>query len=279
MPKCSSFTSRCHLAQSLYASLAVLACFLTRNHGSTSRSLRRSITHQIGRNTSVWISDALQASELLDTCAAILHLECIWLYSAAKLRDYRTFQNDKCQVSHMTCCTMLRTMCFTSSATLQALYPLSTFKDPVIPEVIAVIHRAADLNVPGKKFQMLMETFPILAKFPTKIAPCKHGLGGGRQRGHNFSTQSPTKHRKRASNLAYSKFCLSTGARTSCQTRKSRRLREPLWCGERHIRSNPYHLPFCVLCIPRDFIEALGRVGPRRGANSQSAPVRTITTK
>jgi hypothetical protein len=33
-------------------------------------------------------------------------------------------------------------------------------KDPIITEVIAVMHRAADLNVPGKTFPMLLETFP-----------------------------------------------------------------------------------------------------------------------
>lgn len=33
-------------------------------------------------------------------------------------------------------------------------------RDPIITEVIAVMHRAADLNVPGKKFPMLLETFP-----------------------------------------------------------------------------------------------------------------------
>jgi hypothetical protein len=33
-------------------------------------------------------------------------------------------------------------------------------KDPIITEVIAVMHLAAALNVPGKTFPMLMETFP-----------------------------------------------------------------------------------------------------------------------
>ncbi|KAF2787546.1 cytochrome P450 [Melanomma pulvis-pyrius CBS 109.77] len=61
-------------------------------------------------------------------------------------------------------------------------------KDPIITEVIAVMHRAADLNVPGKTFPMLLETFPILAKVPTEYAPWKHGLGGkGKShRGHDF---------------------------------------------------------------------------------------------
>lgn len=43
---------------------------------------------------------------------------------------------------------------------------------------------AAELNVPGKTFPMLMETFPLLAKVPTAIAPWKHGLG--RKRGIGF---------------------------------------------------------------------------------------------
>lgn len=57
-------------------------------------------------------------------------------------------------------------------------------KDPIITEVIAVMHLAADLNVPGKSFPMLMETFPWLSKFPNAIAPWKHGLG--KKRGASF---------------------------------------------------------------------------------------------
>jgi cytochrome P450 len=61
-------------------------------------------------------------------------------------------------------------------------------KDPIITEVIAVMHRAADLNVPGKTFPMLMETFPALARVPTEYAPWKHGLGSKKRshRGHDF---------------------------------------------------------------------------------------------
>ena len=39
------------------------------------------------------------------------------------------------------------------------------------------MQRAAEHNVPGKTFPMLMETFPWLAKFPNRIAPWKKGLG------------------------------------------------------------------------------------------------------
>lgn len=56
--------------------------------------------------------------------------------------------------------------------------------DPIITEVIATMQLAADLNVPGKTFPMLMETFPWLARFPSAIAPWKRGLG--RKRGFHF---------------------------------------------------------------------------------------------
>ena len=59
-------------------------------------------------------------------------------------------------------------------------------EDPIITEVIAVMQRAAELNVPGTSFPMLLETFPLLAKFPTWMAPWKHGLGGGKGRGRSF---------------------------------------------------------------------------------------------
>lgn len=60
--------------------------------------------------------------------------------------------------------------------------------DPIITEVIAVMHRAAELNVPGKTFPMLMETFPALARVPTEYAPWKQGLGSKKRshRGHDF---------------------------------------------------------------------------------------------
>ncbi|KAK8050101.1 hypothetical protein PG994_011831 [Apiospora phragmitis] len=61
---------------------------------------------------------------------------------------------------------------------------VETSADPIITEVIAAMHVAADLNVPGKSFPMLMETFPVLARFPNPVAPWKHGLG--RKRGRHF---------------------------------------------------------------------------------------------
>jgi hypothetical protein len=37
---------------------------------------------------------------------------------------------------------------------------VASYDDPIITEVIALMQLAADLNVPGKTFPMLLETFP-----------------------------------------------------------------------------------------------------------------------
>lgn len=62
---------------------------------------------------------------------------------------------------------------------------ISSTQDPIIQEVIKVMHKAAELNVPGKTFPMLMETFPFLARVPKPIAPWKNGIGDY-GRGRNF---------------------------------------------------------------------------------------------
>ncbi|KAK0640556.1 cytochrome P450 [Cercophora newfieldiana] len=64
---------------------------------------------------------------------------------------------------------------------------VASYNDPIITEVIALMQLAADLNVPGKSFPMLLETFPILAKFPW-FMPWFKGLGARRKQkgGHYF---------------------------------------------------------------------------------------------
>ena len=88
---------------------------------------------------------------------------------------------------------------------------VKSYLDPIVTEVIAVMHLAADLNVPGKTFPMLMETFPsespplyiqpekpsnqqtqttVLAKVPRslrKYAPWMKRAGSrGQKGGHYF---------------------------------------------------------------------------------------------
>ena len=74
---------------------------------------------------------------------------------------------------------------------------VASYNDPIITEVIAHMHLAADLNVPGKSFPMLMETFPFLSKVPNAIAPYKRGLG--RARGFNFFYALAEEARQKAS--------------------------------------------------------------------------------
>ncbi|KAH8722584.1 cytochrome P450 [Phaeosphaeriaceae sp. PMI808] len=112
-----------------------------------------------------------------------------------QVKRYRDFQNDE---SKVVACDLLTTperyvAHFERYATSVVSIigfgrRVASSSDPIITEVIAVMHRAADLNVPGKSFPMLMETFPALALVPTQYAPWKHGLGSKRKshRGHDF---------------------------------------------------------------------------------------------
>ena len=84
-----------------------------------------------------------------------------------QVRKYRKFQNDE---SKAVAYGLLSTpedyvMHFERYATsvvsiIDFGRRVSTWRDPIITEVIALMHLAADLNVPGKRFPMLMETFP-----------------------------------------------------------------------------------------------------------------------
>lgn len=83
------------------------------------------------------------------------------------VRSYRSFQNDESKVAayHLLSSPKKYVSHFERyAASVVSIVGfgrrIATFTDPIITEVIAVMQRAADLNVPGKKFPMLMETFP-----------------------------------------------------------------------------------------------------------------------
>ncbi|KAI9694767.1 MAG: hypothetical protein M1822_000383 [Bathelium mastoideum] len=108
-----------------------------------------------------------------------------------QIRKYRGFQNDESKVIAYKL--LLRPEKYAEHFERYATSVVSIIgfgrrvaseDDPIVTEVIKVMQRAAELNVPGKSFPMLMETLPFLARFPTSIAPWKHGLG--RKRGINF---------------------------------------------------------------------------------------------
>ncbi|KAJ6028643.1 cytochrome P450 [Penicillium herquei] len=173
------------------------------------------ITFWTGRRPTIWICDSWAAHELLDKRAAIyasrprmvvfselgagqsnlvnmyygdrwrLHRKMTHMgVGLQQVRNYRDFQSDESKVVALD---LLKNpeeyvKHFERYATSVVSIigfgrRVSSFMDPIITEVIAVMQRAAELNVPGKTFPMLMESFPILAKFPNWMAPWKHGLG------------------------------------------------------------------------------------------------------
>ncbi|GAB7354615.1 hypothetical protein MBLNU459_g5053t1 [Dothideomycetes sp. NU459] len=182
------------------------------------------LTFWIGRNPTVWINDAWSASALLDKKAALyasrprmlvfaeltgmgqsnmvnMHYGARWRVhrklthqgvGLQQVRAYRGFQNDEARVLALD---MLRRPAryvahmeryATSVVSIIGFgRRVASIEDPLITEVIAIMHRAADLNVPGKSFPMIMETFPWLARFPRRIAPWLKPFGKG-ARGNDF---------------------------------------------------------------------------------------------
>ena len=84
-----------------------------------------------------------------------------------QVRSYRGFQNDESRVVAYDILSTPENYVahferYTSSVVSIIGFGrrISTVTDPIITEVIAVMQRAGDLNVPGKSFPMLLETFP-----------------------------------------------------------------------------------------------------------------------
>ncbi|KAJ5937278.1 hypothetical protein N7454_004933 [Penicillium verhagenii] len=182
------------------------------------------ITFWTGRRPTIWICDAWAASEILDKRAAIyasrprmvvfselgagqsnmvnmyygdrwrLHRKLTHMgVGLQQVRNYRGFQNDESKVVALDLVREPKEYVkhFERYATSVVSIigfgrRVATFTDPIITEVIALMQHAAELNVPGKTFPMLMESFPFLARFPNWMAPWKHGLGQGQGRGRPF---------------------------------------------------------------------------------------------
>ncbi|KAL4805906.1 cytochrome P450 [Aspergillus unguis] len=214
------------------------------------------ITFWTGRRPTIWLNTASAASSLLDKRAAIyssrprmvvfaelgagqsnlvnmyygprwrLHRKLTHMGVGLQMvRKYRGFQNDESRVVALN---LLQepdeyVAHFERYATSVVSIigfgrRVASYSDSIVQEVISVMHKAAELNVPGKRFPMLMESFPFLAKFPNCIAPWKHGLGGssgGKGRGRPFfyalaeeaaQTNSPAKQRAEAENYSQKLF-------------------------------------------------------------------------
>ncbi|EMC96385.1 hypothetical protein BAUCODRAFT_473264 [Baudoinia panamericana UAMH 10762] len=110
-----------------------------------------------------------------------------------QVRKYRPFQNDE---SKVVAYELLRTpdkyvahferYAASVVSIIGFNRRVSGITDPIITEVIAVMQKAAELNVPGKSFPMLFETFPYLSHLPPKWFPSLFGGLGRRRRGQDF---------------------------------------------------------------------------------------------
>ena len=156
------------------------------------------ITFWIGRNPTVWLNDAWSASELLDRRAGVfssrpdmvvfgklgfdqetlvtmrygerfrVHRKLMHMgIGVQQVRSYAGLQSDENRVvmSDLLSDTehwMLHLERYAASVVSIIGFGrrIQSFDDPIITEVIALMQRAAALNVPGKSFPMLMETFP-----------------------------------------------------------------------------------------------------------------------
>lgn len=175
------------------------------------------LTFWIGRNPTIWLNDAWAASALLDKKAALYGSRPRMLVFAEltgfgqsnmvnmyygerwrvhrklthmgvglqQVRKYRGFQNNESRVLALDMLTtpdkFVRHMERYATSVVSIIgfgRRVASIEDPLITEVIAIMQRAAELNVPGKSFPMVMETFPWLARFPRWAAPWLKQFGG-----------------------------------------------------------------------------------------------------
>ncbi|KAK3671578.1 hypothetical protein LTR78_008500 [Recurvomyces mirabilis] len=81
---------------------------------------------------------------------------------------------------------------------------VSSIDNPIITEVIAVMQKAAELNVPGKEFPMLFETFPALSHLPRSWFPWFFKGMSRRRRGQDFFyTLAEEAHKKDPTQTCY----------------------------------------------------------------------------
>ncbi|KAH8921853.1 cytochrome protein [Atractiella rhizophila] len=175
------------------------------------------ITIWIGRNPTVWLNDVWSAYELLEKRANVfssrprmvvfgelgtgdwnlvtmkygerwrVHRKITHQGIGAQVvKDYRELQDGESKVLALELLTepeeyvMHYERYATSVVSIIGFgRRIPSYKDPIITDVIRVMHIAAALNVPGKTFPMLMETFPFLAKIPGNWF-WKKGLGSRR---------------------------------------------------------------------------------------------------
>lgn len=173
-----------------------------------------------------------------------------------QVRKYRDFQNDE---SRIIAYELLRTpekyvahleRYATSVVSIIGFgRRVSSIDDPIITEVIAVMQKAADLNVPGKSFPMLFETLPWLARLPPNLFPgLFHGLGKRRRGQQFFHALAEEAHQRDPDAPCYANQLFEEAPQYGLQHEEISSLAVDFG-----------HVCASMLCVPRDPTSGMGR--------------------
>ena len=274
------------------------------------------IAFWIGRNPTVWINDAWAASEILDKRAGIyasrprmlvfaelsglgqsnmvnmyygerwrIHRKLTHMgVGLQQVRKYRGFQNNESRV--MAYEMLQKPEAYVAHMERYATSVVSIIgfgrrvassDDPLITEVIAVMHRAADLNVPGRSFPMVMETFPWLARFPRSIAPWLKPFGRGGRGGAFFYALADEANQKSKQEPCYVKQLFSEGPKYDLTEAEISSLTGNLF-GAGSDTSSSTLITFMLACcafpevLPKAWEELDRVVGPHRSPTFDDEP-------
>jgi cytochrome P450 len=155
---------------------------------------------------------------------------------------------------------------------------VASITDPIITEVIAVMQRAADLNVPGKSFPMLFETFPFLAKLPPDLFPwIFQGLGKRRRGQEFFYALAEEAHQKDPDLMCYSNQLFDEAPKYSLRKDEISSLAGNLF-GAGSDTSSSTLITFVLACcafpeaLPKAWEELDRVVGPHRSPSWEDEP-------
>ncbi|KAH9216523.1 putative cytochrome P450 [Leptodontidium sp. 2 PMI_412] len=271
------------------------------------------ITFWIGRNPTVWLNDAKSASDLLDKRAATfssrprmivfgelafdqaslvtmkygdrfrVHRKLTHMgVGMQQVRNYQKLQSDENKVVLLDLLTDSENYVAHFERYAASVVSIigfgrriSKITDPIITEVIWLMQRAAEHNVPGKTFPMLMETFPWLAKFPNRIAPWKKGLGTPRAK--NFFYALAEEAANTEGRDSYSKNLFEQGPKYNLSDMELSTLAGSLF-GAGSDTSSSTLITFVLACcafpgsLPKAWEELDRVIGPHRSPNFEDEP-------
>ncbi|KYG45255.1 hypothetical protein M433DRAFT_67689 [Acidomyces richmondensis BFW] len=185
------------------------------------------VTFWVGRTPTIWLNDCWSASELLDkrenycsrphlvvlgdlaggqTNIVTMYYGDRWrlhrklthyAVGVQKVRLYRSFQDDESKVTafNLLSCSDEYERHFErfAASTVSIIGTgrrIASIHDTLITDVLAAAHHAGESIVPGKSFPIIMETFPIMARFPPLQWLFKEAMNKGRDFYYNMAKRA-----------------------------------------------------------------------------------------